>query len=79
MEEIHEHNEERWKLTPLADMCDPEEEKQLMESIVWIDDVGGEPVDPKLTVKGRQEEMRGFTERGVYHHVPREVDEADPE
>ena len=23
--------------------------------------------------------MRGFTERGVYHHVPRRVAEADPE
>ena len=28
MEEIHEQNEERLKLMPLADMCVPEEEKQ---------------------------------------------------
>ena len=64
---------------PLADMCDPEEEKQLMESMVGVDDVSGEPIDPSLIVKARQEEMRGFTERGVYHHVPRRVAEADPE
>ena len=79
MEEIHEQNEERLKLMPLADMCDPEEEKQLMESIAGIDDVSGEPMDPSLIVKARQEEVRGFTERGVYHHVPRRVAEADPE
>ena len=35
---------------PLADMCDSEEEKQLME---W-------PIDPSLIVKALQEEMRGF-------------------
>ena len=64
---------------PLADMCDAEEEKQLVESMVGVDDVSGEPIDPSLIVKARQEEMRGFTERGVYHHVPRRVAEADPE
>ena len=31
---------------PLADMRDPEEEEQLVESVVGIDDVSGEPVDP---------------------------------
>ena len=67
------------KLIPLANMCDSEEEKQITESIVGIDDVSGEPMDPSLIVKARQEEMRGFTERGVYHQVPRRVAEADPE
>ena len=44
-----------------------------------IDDVSGEPIDPSLIVKARQEEMRGFAERGVYHRVPRRVAESDPE
>ena len=79
MKEIHEQNEERLKLMPLSETCDPEEEEQLMESMVGVDDVSGEPVDPSLIVKARQEEMRGFSERGVYHHVPRRVAEADPE
>ena len=64
---------------PLADMCDSEEEKQITESIVGIDDVSGEPIDPSLIVKARQQEMHGFKERGVYHHVPRKIAEADPE
>ena len=33
---------------PLVDMCDPEEDKQLMESMVGVDDVSGEPVDRVL-------------------------------
>ena len=41
-----------------------------MESMVGIDDVSGEPMDPSLTVTHQQEEMRGFEERGNYHHVP---------
>ena len=41
--------------------------------------MSGERIDPSLIVKDRQEEMRGFTERGVYHHGPRRVAEADPE
>ena len=64
---------------PLADMCDPEEEKQFMESMVGVDDVSGEPIETSLTVEARQDEMRGFSERGVYHHVPRRVAEADRE
>ena len=64
---------------PLADTCDSEEEKQITESIVGIDDVSGEPMDPSLIVKARQQEMHGFKERGVYHHVPRKIAEADPE
>ena len=63
MEEIHEQSEERLKLMPLADTCDPWEEKQLMESIVVNDVVSGEPTDPSLITKARQEEMCGFTER----------------
>ena len=79
MEEIHGQNEERLNLKPLADMCDSEEEKPLTESVVETDDVSGEPMDPCLIVKARQEEMHGFKERGVYHHVPRRIAEADPE
>ena len=45
---------------PVAVMCDPWEEKQ---SIVGIDVVSGEPTDPSLIIKARQEEMCGFTER----------------
>ena len=37
------------------------------------DDVSGEPT------RVRQEKMRGFKERGVYHHAPRRIAEADPE
>ena len=51
------------KLMPLAVMCDPWEEKQLMESIVGIDVVSGEPTGPSLITKARQEEMCGFTKR----------------
>ena len=79
MNDIHGQNHERLKLMPLADMCDSEEEKQLLESMSGIDDVSGEPIDPSLIVKARQEEMCGFKERGVYHHVQRGVAEADPE
>ena len=37
----------RLNLKQLADMCDSEEEKQITESIVGIDDVSGEPIDPQ--------------------------------
>ena len=64
---------------PLADMCDSGEEKQLKESSVGIDDVSGEPIDPSLIVKNAAgQKMHGFKERGVYHHVPQRIDEADP-
>ena len=63
----------------VADMCDPVEEKQIAESILGIDDVSGEPLDPSLIRKARHEEMRGFEERQVYHHVLRSVAQADPE
>ena len=46
-----------------------------MQSMVGIDDVSGESMDPSLIVKARQEEMQGFSDRGVYHHVPRRVAE----
>ena len=47
--------------------------------IVAIDDVSGEPQDPSLIRKARQEETRGFGERQVYHHVLRSVAQAEPE
>ena len=50
-----------------------------MESILGIDDVSGEPLDRSLMRKARQEEMRGFKERQVSHHVLRSVAQADPE
>ena len=37
---------------PQADMCDSEEEKQITESIVWIDDVSGEPINPESAAGG---------------------------
>ena len=43
-----------------------------------IDDVSGQPIHPSRIVKAWQEEMRGSNERGVYHHVPLTVAEADP-
>ena len=79
MEEIHGQSEARSDLMSLADMCDPEEEKLIVESMVGIDDVSGESIDPSLIVKALQEEMRGFSERGVYHYVPRRVAEGDRE
>ena len=63
----------------VADMCDPVEEKQIVESMMGIDDVSGEPLDPSLIRKARQEEMREFGERQVYHHVLRSVAHAVPE
>ena len=79
LEESHGQSEARLDLMSMADMCDPEEEKLIVESMVGIDDVSGESLDPSLIVKARQEEMRGFSERGVYHHVPRRVAEGDRE
>ena len=55
------------------------EDRQIVESKVSLDDVNCEPVDPSFTVQAMQEEMRGFDERGVNHHVPRGVAEADQE
>ena len=79
MEEIHGTNEVRSDLMSVADMCDPVEEKHIVESMMGIDDVSGEPLDPSLIRKARKEEMRGFGERQVYHHVLRRVAQADPE
>ena len=62
MEEIHGKREVRSDLMSVADMCDPVEEKQILESMTGIDDVSGEPLDPSLIRKARQEEMRGFGE-----------------
>ena len=47
----------------VADMCDPVEEKQIVESTLGIDDESGEPFDTCLIRKAWQEEMRGFEER----------------
>ena len=41
MEEIHGENEVRLDLMSMADMCDPVEEKQIVESMVSVDDVSG--------------------------------------
>ena len=79
MEEVHGKREVRSDLMSVADMCDPLEEKQIVKSMVGIDDVSGEPLDPSLIRKARQEEMRGFGERQVYHHVLRSFAQADPE
>ena len=55
------------------------EEKQIVESMLGIDDVSGEPLDPSLIRKAYQEEMRGFEERQVYHQILRSVVQRDPE
>ena len=44
MEEIHGKREVRSDLLSVADMCDPVEEKQIVESMRGIDDVSGEPL-----------------------------------
>ena len=58
MEEIHGQNEERLNLMPSANMCDSEEEKQLMESIVGVDDVSGEPKDQSSVAKARRTDSK---------------------
>ena len=73
MEEIHGKREVLSDLMTVADMCGPVEEKQIVESILGIDDVSGEPLDRSLMRKAWQEEMRGFKERQVSHHVLRSV------
>ena len=79
MGEIHGKREVRSDLMTVADMCDQVEEKQIVESMLGVDDVSGEPPDPSLIRKAWQEEMRGFEERQVYHHVLPSVAQADPE
>ena len=79
MEEIHRKREVQSDLMTVADMCDPVEKKHIVESMLGIDDVSGEPPDPSLKRKARQEEMRSFEVRQVYHHVLRSVAQADPE
>ena len=63
----------------VADMCGPVEEKQIVESMLGIDDVSGEPLDPSFIRKAHQEEMRGFEERQVYHHILLSVAQRNPE
>ena len=53
MEEIHGQREVRSDLMTVADMCDPVEVKQIVESMLGIDDVSGEPPDPSLIRKAR--------------------------
>ena len=79
VEEIHGKREVRFDLMSVADVCDPVEEKQIVESMMGIDDVSGEPPDPSLMRKARQEEMRDFGEGQENHHVLRSVAQADPE
>ena len=69
MEKIHGEREVRCDLMTVADICDQVEEKHIMESMVGIDDVNGEVLDPSFMRKARQEEMLGFEERKVYHNV----------
>ena len=79
MEKILGKREVRSDLMSVADTCGPVEEKQIVESMMGIDDVSGEHLDPSLIRKARQEEMRGFGERQVCHHVLQSVAQADPE
>ena len=51
MEEIHRKREVQFDLMTVADMCDPVEEKQIVASMLGIDDVSGEPPDPSLKKK----------------------------
>ena len=48
MEEIHGPNEERLKIDAAVDMCDPEWEMQFVQSMVEVDDVSGQLIDPSL-------------------------------
>ena len=57
--------EVRSDLMTVASMCDPVEVKPIVESMLCIDDVSGEPLDPILIRKARQEEMRGFDTKEV--------------
>ena len=68
-----------WNVMACPDMCDPEEEKVIRESMEGIDDVTGERIDPVLIKKGRKEEMEGFKEFHVYDHVLRSEAEKDTE
>jgi len=62
-----------------TDMCDPEEEEIVRQSLRGIDDVSGKPIDPVLIKRARQEEMIGFKDFEVYEYVLRKTAERDPE
>jgi len=66
-------------VTEVADMCDPEEEREFRESMQAVDDVTGEKLDPVLVRKARMEEMLGFKEFDVYEYVRREEARNDKE
>ena len=61
------------QLRESPDMCDPEEDETIRQSLTGVDDVSGEPLDPVLIKRARGEEMIGFREFGVYEYVLREV------
>ena len=73
MEEVPGKGEVRSDLMSVADMCDAVEEKQTVESMMALMTKVAKPFDTCLTTKARQEEMRGFEERQIYHHVLRSV------
>jgi len=64
-------------LEAYPDMCDPEEEKTIRESMIGIDDVTGEELDPVHVKRARGEEMTGFAEFGVYEYELRTAAMAD--
>ena len=55
-----------------VEMC---EEPEICEG---VDDVTGKNLDPEAIRVARAEEMEGFREHGVYHHVPRHLAETYP-
>ena len=59
-----------------SDMCDAQEQ-EVQETMIGVDDVTGEPLDPQLIRQARQEEMNGFKEQEVYIRVPRSQWKAD--
>ena len=77
MEGSYENGEMHFDMMAMADMCDPVEEQEVVESMVGIDDVSGCHISPNLIVKARLEEMRGFKEQMVYHYVLRRIAETD--
>lgn len=71
MEEMHANESVEMGMMALTDMCDPLEEQEIQESMWGIDDVSGEWINPNLIKGARRDEMEGFKEHKVYHHVLR--------
>ena len=67
MEEVHANEGLAMNLMALADMCDPQEDRVMHDSMIGVDDVIGEWIEPDLIRKARSEEMSGFQEHEVYH------------